>query len=364
MDKKKLIVPAVLVFLLAACEVLKMNPVLIESTYSRGIYPVVIRALNRVSGWVPFSLFEALICCLLVALAVILGILGVRLLARQQEKGHWRQTALRLLSLVLGFAVLFNVLWGFNYYRLPLSEQLGIPMQKHSRAELAALCKRMIQEANTLSEAVDRDAQGAMKPDGEARSVLERAPVGFREMPQKLGFFKGRYGAPKPVWNSVAMSYAGIAGMYSPFTAEANVNVLLPASLLPATAQHEMAHVYGYAREDEANFIAWLSCRFHPDADFRYSGALLGLIYSMNALYGVDPIAFQQLKQGYSLGVKMDLAANKTFWKQYEGPAEKIHDRVNDRYLKANGQTDGVESYGRMVDLLLEVDGGVLKIDK
>ncbi|HPE16562.1 MAG TPA: DUF3810 family protein, partial [Oscillospiraceae bacterium] len=28
-------------------------------------------------------------------------------------------------------------------------------------------------------------------------------------------------------------------------------------------------------------------------------------------------------------------------------------DRMNDAYLKANAQRDGVKSYGRMVDLLL-----------
>ena len=32
---------------------------------------------------------------------------------------------------------------------------------------------------------------------------------------------------------------------------------------------------------------------------------------------------------------------------------EDAKETVNDTYLKANGQTDGVRSYGRMVDLLL-----------
>ena len=31
----------------------------------------------------------------------------------------------------------------------------------------------------------------------------------------------------------------------------------------------------------------------------------------------------------------------------------EIHNKVNDAYLKANNQTDGVQSYGRMVDLLI-----------
>lgn len=31
----------------------------------------------------------------------------------------------------------------------------------------------------------------------------------------------------------------------------------------------------------------------------------------------------------------------------------QVSDRVNDAYLKANGQENGLRSYGRMVDLLL-----------
>ena len=40
-------------------------------------------------------------------------------------------------------------------------------------------------------------------------------------------------------------------------------------------------------------------------------------------------------------------------WEPYKGEAAEIHNKVNDAYLKANNQTDGVQSYGRMVDLLI-----------
>ena len=35
------------------------------------------------------------------------------------------------------------------------------------------------------------------------------------------------------------------------------------------------------------------------------------------------------------------------------GEAAEVHEQLNDAYLKANGQTEGVRSYGRMVDLLI-----------
>lgn len=362
MDKRRLILPGFLIVLITICEVLKTSPSSIEMYYSRGIYPLIIGLLNRISGWIPFSLFETVLYSLLFALFGGLLLLGWRLFLNQQvERGLWAVSLLRFLSVALGFVILFNVLWGFNYHRLPLAEQMGIRMTMHSRSELSALCTDLIKEANALSLTVERDADGAMMPHAGVNGVLTRTGEGFLSTNGSMPLFNDRFANPKPVWNSTAMSYAGIAGMYSPFTGEANVNMLLPTAMLPATAMHEMAHVYGYAREDEANFIAWLTCRFHPDSDFRYSGSLLGLIYGMDALYTVDPDEYQRLKKDYSNGVKADLAANNAFWKQYEGPAEKVHEKVNDRYLKANGQTDGVESYGRMVDLLLEVQAGKLE---
>ena len=37
------------------------------------------------------------------------------------------------------------------------------------------------------------------------------------------------------------------------------------------------------------------------------------------------------------------------------GTGKKVADKINDTYLKLHGEEDGVQSYGRMVDLLLAV---------
>lgn len=362
MDKRKWIVPACLLSLLLAFEGLKRSPQTVEMVYSRQVYPVIISGLNRVSGGLPFSLFELLINVLLSALAFGLALLSWRLITGRRDQGQWRRAVRRFSIVILSGVLLFNGLWGLNYYRLSLADQLGLRLTASSPEELEALCAFLVQEANHLSLQVDRDAEGGMRLPSGTRETLSRAAAGpgtaaLIQLPS------GRLGPPKAVWNGMAMAYAGISGMYSPFTGEANVNTLMPPALLPATAMHEMAHIYGYAREDEANFIAWLACREHPDGDYRYSGALLGLIYGMNALYQQDPEAHRRLKEDYAAGVKADLAANRAFWQQYEGPAEELHEEVNDRYLKAHGQTDGTASYGRMVDLLLAVNRGELKID-
>ncbi|WP_276929276.1 DUF3810 family protein, partial [Herbinix luporum] len=42
------------------------------------------------------------------------------------------------------------------------------------------------------------------------------------------------------------------------------------------------------------------------------------------------------------------------YWAKYEDTVvSTVSNKINDTYLKANAQSDGVKSYGRMVDLLL-----------
>ena len=48
-----------------------------------------------------------------------------------------------------------------------------------------------------------------------------------------------------------------------------------------------------------------------------------------------------------------DLEENSAFWDRYEGEVAEVQEKVNDAYLKANGQVHGVQSYGRVVDLML-----------
>ena len=149
------------------------------------------------------------------------------------------------------------------------------------------------------------------------------------------------------------MSYTGITGIYMPYTGEANVNYNIPSFMWASTAAHEMAHQRGFAREDEANFIAYLVCISSEEEDIQYSGVFLALIYSMNALYNEDQKGYFELRDKYSQGLLRDMKYNGDFWDKYQGMAEEISSNINDGYLKGNRQEDGVKSYGRMVDLLI-----------
>ena len=79
-----------------------------------------------------------------------------------------------------------------------------------------------------------------------------------------------------------------LCGVYSPFTVEANYNGDMPDYNVPHTLCHELSHLKGFMREDEANFIGYLACISSENEAFRYSGYLTGWVYAGNALARVD----------------------------------------------------------------------------
>ena len=126
---------------------------------------------------------------------------------------------------------------------------------------------------------------------------------------------------------------------------------------MPFTACHELSHLRGFMQEEEANFIAFLACVESERTDFRYSGYLSGWVYCMNALYRADYGQWQEVRSLLSAEAEPDLAANSAFWDSYEGRISETAATINDTYLQVNAQTDGVNSYDRMVDLIVAYYG-------
>ena len=144
-----------------------------------------------------------------------------------------------------------------------------------------------------------------------------------------------------------------LAGIYSPFTVEANYNNAMVPYNIPHTLCHELSHLKGFMREDEANFIGFLACLESERREFRYSGYVMGWIYAGNALTAADPERYFAVRAQLDPEVLADLEENNRFWARYEGRVAEVAEAVNDTYLKANDQEQGVASYGMVVDLML-----------
>jgi hypothetical protein len=331
-----------------------LNPHIGESFYSLRLNKIFIQGLSRLTGIFPFSLFELMLYFFILFYSFYL----LHTLWQFFSKKHsWKSLLLKFISNHLAlFSILYFVftsMWGLNYLRPPFGKERGIEASKHTTAELAELYSYLINELNSLSAQTPRNTEGYMTVEGGYKGAFERASLGYLEASKWFPSLSGNYGPPKAIWASELMNYTGITGIYSPFTGEANVNVAVLDLFIPATTLHEMAHQRGFANEDEADFISFLTCIFHPDMDFKYSGYLLALAHTNTALAKDDISLLRELNLNLSPDVLNDIRHNNTFWAQYEGEVEKISSKVNDTYLKANGVSDGQKSYGRMVDLLL-----------
>lgn len=334
--------------------VLSLFPGFVETYYSRGTFRFTGQVLSTLTGWIPFSLAETII--ILIVVYIISSLMkGIMLLFKKRSKfSQLVKNVAANLSALLGIIYfLFIILWGINYYRKPLSNSLGLEIQPSSVEELYGLCSGLIEKANSLRVGLSEDESGVMKLSQSTREEFNLVVKAYVTSAQKYPFLGGSFGQPKGVILSDLMSYTGITGVYFPFTGEANVNYAISDFWIPSTAAHEMAHQRGFAREDEANYIAYMICSLSPDREVKYSGVMLALNYSMNALYEYDLNKYKELTKKYNNGVRRDLITDYEYWEKHEGPVNNISSDINDVYLKSNLQHDGVNSYGRMVDLLL-----------
>ena len=290
-----------------------LSPALVEAWYSRGFFALINPVLASATRLIPLALGEFALPLLVLALA-----------------GVWFVTPrawlydLAILSVVLAWFVLG---WGLNYQRQPWAVTIGLTVKGGTTAELEALSGKLVAQANASYEA---------------------KPVDWRALVP----------AGKPSLFSEGMSWLGIAGIYLPWTAEPLVNTGPPAWSVAFSAAHEASHQLGWAREDEANFLAWKVLSESPERSAKYAAALGALPYVAQALLSASggPEAWQKVAGQLSDPVRADWKASQAYWERFAGPAQKLSRAVNDTYLRTQGQTDGVRSYGRMVDLLLAWD--------
>lgn len=339
-------------------------PQFVESYYSTKINKVIIQVMSKITGIVPFSIYELTIYILVFS---TVGFVIYFIFAILQSKNNTvpllKKYILNILSITSLAYFLFIVLWGINYNRIPLEISLitqynetnntSINVVNSTTSDLENLYKYLIDCANNTRELVLENNQGVMISNGDFKDIINRSQHGYDNIVNIIPSVEGDYGKPKYVMSSNLMCYTGITGIYFPWTGEANVNIAVPDVYIPSTTTHEMAHQRGFSSEDEANFIAYLACINHSDNDFKYSGYILALNHTASALKNSNPVAYDELSKDIHDDVLRDLRYNREFWNKYEGKIDQLSNDFNNAYLKSNGIKEGTQSYGKMVDLLL-----------
>lgn len=331
-----------------------MFPNITETYYSSFFYRIIASILSKVTGFLPFSLAELIIVYFLVfVLFHVLKIFIQLFKYKNRRLQILKDLGLNILAVAGLIYFSFQLLWGLNYQRISLDKIFELNIRNSSSAEVVDLCNILIKNSNTLRKNLKENRNGLMELPYTKNYMLKIAYLGYDRAAIKHPKLGGSYGTPKSIFFSIPIRYTGITGFYFPFTNEANVNIAEFDSSLPFTTSHEMAHQRGFAKEDEANYIAYIACINHPDIYFNYSGTLSALSYSLNALQKINSLKFDELILSCSNGVISDLNYKKSPWKGYSSNIEAITNTVNDTYLKAQSQESGTKSYGAMVDLLL-----------
>ncbi|MBE6836765.1 MAG: DUF3810 domain-containing protein [Ruminococcus sp.] len=330
--------------------------------YVEKIFPLWINTYSRFTSVFPFSVGEILI--IIGLLLVVFGTVSYAVLIYKKEGKRLFITKIygKTVAWIMVSIALIQTLNCFILYHCTnFGDRYGMVAEEHTVDDLVKLGEIVTAIANEYAEKVERDDEGRFIAED---NLGDRAIEAMQKLGEDYPQLKGFYPNPKPVMNSFFMSQQYLMGIYFPFTLEANYNKDMYKVNLPDTLCHELAHLKGFILEDEANFIAYLACIKSCDKDFIYSGATSALKYIRNNIedYGTeeDIINFYENLSPYIL---LDWNMSYEHWEEVQNddsaiiPSDIVNtvgDIATDTSLKLNGVKDGKNSYGRMIDLMLD----------
>ena len=333
--------------------------------YSSKIFPYLSMPAECLNMIFHNSVTEGLVVCGFPLLAVGLISWFVILIKKMMTKGtaaYLYMSIRNLLIILIVGSVIFQAMHGINYRRNDLEVELKLTDKEELTFEdyCAALkwaYMGMIEARSHLGE--DFNGVAHMQTSFENTALYACS---------LLDSFSDEYNIPlsrnyvraKPVSLSHYWSYTGIVGMYDMFLGEANVNTDdMNVTEFPATVCHELCHAKGYASETDCNLLATLACCSSSRADFRYCGfqrIFFDLYYMAEEIAEeTGQVCPQYIYTSEMDAVYRDLEAYSDYWTSIYLETERINewsgvdieatsDRVNDTFLKSNGE-EGVVTY-------------------
>ena len=333
--------------------------------FSTRIFPSLVKTVGAFFGLIPFSVIEILIWLAAAVFIYCLVKLIVLLILHHAKQERFiffyklKRYSMNLICIILVCILIVSVNCGIHYNRLSFVTCANMKSTEHTEDKLLNLLALLVGDANSLSRKIPTDENGIFTADGV--NLPEESVNAMYSLEAEYPFMNNFYPTPKPIILSKGMSYTGTAGFYSPFTLEANYNSDMPDLELPYTICHELAHISGFIHEDEANFIAYLACIHSDRPEFQYSGTVNVLIYVANAAYNnCDGIRYKEIISELNPQVSKDLADRSQYWRQFESPVMDTSETLNDTYLNAQGESEGVLKYDMVTELLLDYYSNII----
>ncbi len=324
-------------------------PACVEQWYSRGVFAAIRVVIDYGLAWMPFPLVYLLLLWV-----------GWRLVRQTRRffskhlpwRTRWLKACWSLLAFTGGVVFWFLLLWGFNYGRIPLEEQLGLTLQPLSIAdvedELALTTQAMIQARQRIPRASDTALNEAALParlEDDLRHLVARwlADEGYTTP----GSVRGRLLYPKGV-----LLRFSTAGVYVPFTGEGHADAGLHPLQLPPVIAHELAHGMGFGDEGVCNFIAY-QAGIRSDNPIIVYASLLSYWRTPAAHYRrLAPDQYKAMRERLPAGIRADLDAINQAMRRYPDILPRLRDAAYHTYLKAQGVDEGLLSYDKVMMLV------------
>ncbi len=329
----------------------KLNPAFTEIIYSRGIFVIIRTVWDYTLGWLPFPLLY-----LLVPIVAIWSSHKLVVTIRNYKMVKWRYRLGSLLisglALTGGIFFVFQFLWGFNYHRVSVADQMGLMLSQpdsamvYAEAELAT--RMMIEARANIPGAQEESLREEHLPSNLEAHMRENLHIVLKTWNYPTpGRVRGRRVFPKGL-----LMRLGATGIYIPFAGEGHIDAALPPVNRPFTLAHELSHGYGIGNEGNANFWAYLSTEQSSYPSVKYSGRLSYWRYTMRQLRLLDPEAFKMLYNSVPPGVIADLQKIRNVYNQYPDFFPKINQQVYHSYLRSQGVKEGILSYHEVIAMV------------
>lgn len=332
-------------------QILSSFPHVVERFYSQNLFLAIRKVFHFLLNWIPFSVGDFFY------IAIVSYVIRLLFLLFKHKFKNWKRCLVLGVAFASKIYIFFHLIWGLNYYRKPIHEQLQIE-NDYTTFELIDFTEKLIIKTNQLHVNLKENDSLPVnfKYTHDEISTLIFEGIDAVEEP-KLNLSYGSENLKKSIF-SLPLTYGGFGGYINPFTLEAQYNYNIPSFKWPTTLTHEVAHQMGFAKENEANFIACLVGMNHKDESFRYATHGFALKQCLNELYRRDPAVFEELKQCVNYGVIQNYCELQEFWEDYQNPVEPLLKVMYGSYLNVNNQPEGMASYSYVVALLVNYDFG------
>lgn len=322
----------------------------VERNYSLGVFPYITRVQRFLFGWIPFSIGD-LFYVFLVLVILFRTYRFFRLLFQKKlNRAYFGNALQQAIFFFLFIYVFFNLLWGLNYNRVGVVKQLQLDVKAYAVNDLDTLTAVLQSRLNHYAALVK---EGERDSFNRKKLLFRTAADAYRHAADEYSFLKYNPRSVKPSLFSYLGNYLGFQGYYNPFSGEAQVNTTVPSFIEPFVTSHEIAHQLGYAKENEANFVAYLACRRYASDVFSYSLYFDMYNYAITELYLRDTsIAASYQSQLHPQAIK-DRKELRDFYARYRNPIEPVIMWGYGHFLRANNQPAGKRSYNEVVDWLV-----------